>query len=103
MEYDRNGRPLIEKLKPSVANLGNSKECARDAFLIIGLFAPVRYAINNYEGYPISTLKDNFRSLIIIKSNISRVNVEIAFYFNGACLLLRELPGPLEMNTFKLE
>ena len=41
----------------------------------------------------ISKLDDKFRSLIILKSNISKSNVEIPMYFNGACSLIREMPS----------
>jgi hypothetical protein len=91
-QFDFKGNTIIEKIKPSLDGLGNSKECQRDHFLIFGLFAPNRYGINEYEGYDISRLQDNYRSLIILKSNISPTNIEIPFYFNGACSALKEMP-----------
>lgn len=101
-QYTRDGENVLEKNKPSLDNLGNSKEVQRDSLLVFGLFAPYRFSANTYKGYNISTLKDNFRSLIILKSNLSVTNVEIPFYFNGACSLLRELPAATEMTNFKL-
>ena len=91
-QFDFKGNTIIEKIKPSLDGLGNSKECQRDHFLVFGLFAPNRYGINEYEGYNIERLQDNYRSLIILKSNISLTNIEIPMYFNGACSVLKELP-----------
>jgi len=93
-QYDFKGNNIIDKVKPSLDSLGNSKECQRDNFLVVGIFTPNRYGIDNYAKFDISKLGDNFRSLIILKSNLSQTNIEIPFYFNGACSLLRELPIP---------
>ena len=93
-QFDFRGNINVQKLKPSLADLGGSKEAQRDFLLILGLFAPDRYGIVNYEGYDIEKYGDNFRTLTVLKSNLSPTNIEIPFYFNGACSLLRELPKP---------
>lgn len=71
-------------------------------YIIIGVFAPDRFGIIKYpeegNGYDISIMRDNFRSLIILKSNLSKSNVEIPFYFDGGASILRELPAPTEMK-----
>ena len=76
-QFSYKGETIIEKVKPSLDGLGNSKEDQRDHFTILGIFAPNRYNIPNYAGYDISRLKDHYRSLIILKSNLSKTNVEI--------------------------
>lgn len=102
-QYNLRGNLVVDKCKPSLDGLGNSRECQRDHFIIIGIFAPDRFAIQNYpehpegSGYNIEVLRDNFRSLIILKSNLSKTNIEIPFYFNGAASILRELPPPEKM------
>jgi len=101
-QFNNRGELVVEKVKPSLAGLGNSKEAQRDHFMVIGIFAPNRYGIANYEGYDIKILKDNYRSLIILKSNISTTNVEIPYYFNGSCSTMRELPKPDEKEEMKL-
>lgn len=101
LQFDFRGNSIIEKVKPSLDGLGNSKECQRDHFLVLGVFAPNRYGISSYSNYNIARLKDNFRSLIILKSNLSSTNIEIPYYFNGACSLLRELPDPSTINYDK--
>lgn len=96
VQYNNRGDVIIEKSKPSLSGLGNSKECQRDHFIVIGIFAPDRYGISHYEGYDINIMGDNYRSIIVLKSNISSTNVEIPFYFDGKCSLMRELPKPSE-------
>ena len=90
------GRLIVERVKPSLSGLGNSKESQRDHFIVFGLFAPNRHGLTEYEGYDISLMRDNFRSLIVLKSNISKTNVEIPLFFDGSCSLIRELPKPSE-------
>jgi hypothetical protein len=100
-QFTYKGDTIVEKLKPSLDGLGNSKECQRDHFLIFGIFAPARYGIDTYPegaGYNITRMKDNYRSLIILKSNLSESNIEIPFYFDGSCSFLKELPKPVEMT-----
>jgi len=103
--YDLKNNLNIEKCKPSLDGLGGSKECQRDHFIILGIFSPDRFGIKKYpeyNGYDIQKLRDNFRSLIILKSNISRTNIEIPMLFNGACSLVRELPKPEEVDYNKI-
>lgn len=94
-QFDVRGNSIISKIIPSLDGIGNSKECARDHMLILGLFAPARYGILQYperNGYDITKLKDRFRSLIILKSNISECNKEIPLYFRGEASIFLELP-----------
>ena len=100
-QFDFKGNTIIEKIKPSLDGLGNSKECQRDHFVIFGWFAPARFGIESYpidNGYDIEVMGDNFRSMIVLKSNLSQSNVEIPFYFDGAVSRLKELPPPSEMS-----
>lgn len=97
-QFDYKGNLVIEKCKPSLDGLGNSKECQRDHILVFGLFAPNRYGIEEYEGYDINRLKDAYRSFIILKSNISETNKEIPMYFDGAASIYKELPKASEMT-----
>lgn len=100
-QYDYRGELIIDRVKPSLDGLGNNKESQRDHLIIFGLFAPDRFGIAKYpeqDGYNIQVLKDAYRSLIILKSNISECNKEIPFYFDGACSRFDELPMPNQMN-----
>ena len=100
-QFDYKGNLIIDRCKPSLDGLGNSKECQRDHVIIFGLFAPNRYGITEYpetNGYNISRMKGNYRSFIILKSNISETNKEIPMYFDGSCSGFKELPKPSEMT-----
>ena len=100
-QYDYKGELIVDRVKPSLDGLGNSKESQRDQMLIFGLFAPDRFGIATYPentGYNISVLRDAFRSFIILKSNISECNKEIPLYFDGACSRFEELPLLNQMN-----
>jgi hypothetical protein len=104
-QFNNRGELIIERVKPSLDGLGNSKECARDHILIFGVFAPSRYGIAEYggddstRGYDISRMKDAYRSLIILKSNISETNKEIPMYFDGAASIYKELPPLSVLNN----
>jgi len=101
-QYDIKGNLVIEKIKPSLDGLGNSKEVQRDHFIVFGVFAPARFGIAKYpekEGFDINLLNDNFRSLIILKSNLSQSNIEIPMYFDGGMSMVRELPSPSKMGV----
>lgn len=97
-QFDFKGNLIIERCKPSLDGLANSKECQRDHILIFGIWAPNRYGITTYEGYNISRLKDAYRSIIILKSNISETNKEIPMYFDGATSVYKEYPKFEEMT-----
>jgi len=90
--YNNRGELIIERCKPSLAGLGNSKECQRDHLIIFGLFSPDRYGVKNYKEFNITRLGDNFKSFIILKSNISICNVEVPMYFDGVASIFKELP-----------
>ncbi len=84
------GKLIIDSLRPGADDLGDNKLTGRDADLLIGLFAPNRYKIKTYEGYDITTLKDNYRELsIIFNRRGSSTNLDL--YFEGASNYFREL------------
>lgn len=91
-QFDMRGNNIIEKLEPNLYSLGDSKTVARHHHLILALFSPARFGIHEYEGYNIDILGDNFRALIVLKSNFSISNVKVPLYFNGACSYYSELP-----------
>lgn len=98
-EFTKMGEKIEEKFKPTLANLADNKLTARDCHVVLGLFAPVRYNIKNYEGYDIRQLEDKFRSLVVLKNRIGAGYIEDALYFNGKTNDFRELPKSNEMTT----
>ena len=71
--------------------------------IILGLFAPARYELEEYAGYKINILGDSFRSLIILKNRIGKTNLELPLYFNGAVNYFEELPKPSDMDYSKFK
>lgn len=82
------------KIKPTLAGLGDSKYTARDCSMFLGLTNPYAYEIPKYAGYDITKLKDNFRLLEVVLSRIGPSNGAIGLYFDGATGYINELPSP---------
>lgn len=81
------------KLRPTLANLGDSKVTARDANVILGLFSPIRHELPEYLGYDITKLKDNVRFLEVMINRSGSAGGIVALYFDGAVNYFRELPN----------
>lgn len=92
--FTNRGESVESKLEPSLDGLGDNKLTQRDALVVIGLFAPDRYGIEEHMGYDITTLKDNYRCLILLKNRVGRPNLKKGLYFNGAANIFAELPMP---------
>ena len=85
----------LNKLYPSAADLGDSKNTARDINLLIGLFSPYKYSITTYEGYDITRFKNNIRFLLIIEDRDNGGGGQICpLLFDGAVSNFCELPLP---------
>lgn len=85
-------------LRPSSNGLGDNKLTARDCDFLIGLFAPIRFKKETWEGYNIKILKDNYRELSLILNR--RGNPAISgLYFDGEVNMFYELPSPNELEA----
>lgn len=82
----------LNKLRPTLDGLGDSKICARDYDVIIGLFSPFRHAIPTYEGYDITKWRDNIRFLEIIAGREGGGGTVCPLFFDGAVNFFTELP-----------
>lgn len=91
-QYTFTGRSIQQKVEPSLAGLGDNKLTQRDDFLVLGLFAPDRYKISEHNGYNIKQLRDNYRSLKVLKNRLGPSGGTLGLFFNGACLHFEELP-----------
>lgn len=92
----------LNKLEPSLTGLGEDKTTQRRYNTILGLFSPFRHELMNYRGYDIRQLKDNYRSLIVLKNRNGPVNVVTSLFFDGATNYFKELPLPDDpkINSF---
>lgn len=99
LEFTNTGQSIETKLEPSLDGLGDCKVTGRDDMVIMGLFAPDRYEIEKHLGYDIGLLKDNYRSLSILKNRYGPPNVKIPLYFDGGTNTFKQLP---EVGTEEL-
>ena len=82
------------KLKPSVADLGDSKVLARDCDVMLGIFSPFQQELQTYLGYEISKMRDNARFVEVIISRSGGAGSIAPLYFDGCTNYFRELPLP---------
>lgn len=98
MQYTYKGESIEDKLMPSQDSLGDNRMTGRDCDIMLGLFAPHRYNIREWEGYDITRLQDNFRELSIILNRRGTGFISVPLYFNGAVNQFGELPKPDSMS-----
>lgn len=92
IETNFQGKTIEEKLEPSTEAFGDNKTTVRDANIVLGLFAPDRYRIQEHNGYDISFFRDRYRSLSLLKSRDGVANKKLPLFFNGAVDFFKELP-----------
>lgn len=103
-QYTLRGESVEDKLEPSLDGLATNKETQREADMIIGLFAPDRYKIENHRGYDIITLKDCYRSMIFLKDrHYGLANTYVPLLMNGRTNNFYELPKKEELSREKYE
>lgn len=89
------------KLRPTIANLADSKYPSRDANVVLGLFSPFKYELPEYQRYDITKLKDNVRFLEVLVNRGGSPGGLVALYFDGAVNYFNELPRPEEREALK--
>lgn len=106
--FTNKGETVINKLLPTMDGLANNREVARDDYVILGLFAPERFKIDNYLGYNIcdpakhsSNFYDNFRSISLIKNRFGTPNKTLPLYFDGSYNYFEELPAPSDTTLLQ--
>lgn len=90
-QFNFKGDSIVAKLRPSPDGLADCKLTQRDVNVMFGLFAPHRYKIENYEGYNIDKLADNYREFNVILNRNGSGFINIDLYFNGAANFFKEL------------
>lgn len=81
-----------DAIRPSLANLGDSKYPSRDANVVIGLFSPVRFHLHQYQGYDIDIMDDNIRFVEILSNRDGEMGGMTSLYFDGAVCSFAEMP-----------
>lgn len=102
-QFTMKGESIISKILPSLDGLANNKEVARDDYVVMGIFAPERYELEDYRGYPIVNKRnpsfgDRFRSLHLLKNRFGHPNKILPMYFDGRYNHFEEMCLPDDPN-----
>lgn len=83
-------------IEPNIGSIGKIKIIAQDMHVIWALFNPWRYGLlvhPNAKGYNIDTLRNRYRSLIMLKNNLEDMAPRLGLYFDGSKGTFHELPA----------
>lgn len=88
--------PMLEDFKES----GSTQE---DADVVLALFDPIRYKVEDYTGYDLEKLIDSFggkfyRSMRLIKNSYGEDDIRVGLAFMGAIGMFKEMPKLNETN-----
>lgn len=100
-QYTQKGESVLSKIMPSLEGVADNKIIIRDSYVVLGLFAPERFGIEEFKGYDITRFGDNFRSVQVLKSRFGTPNKILPLYFRGDYNYFEELPDPT--NKTKLQ
>jgi hypothetical protein len=91
------------KIRPTIANLADSKYPSRDCNVCLGLFSPFKFELKEYMGYDISKFRDNIRFMELLINRGGTPGGMIALFFDGATCSFNELPTPKDTaNIYKV-
>lgn len=80
------------KIRPTVAGLGDAKYTSRDCNLMLGVCNPNTYELTQYFGYDITKLKGNIRFMEVVINRDGEANGICPLLFNGAINSFKEAP-----------
>lgn len=86
----------LKNIRPSGRGLSDSSYTQRDAQLLLGLFSPFKFGLEDYMGYDIKKFRDHIRFLEICNSRDGEVGGIVALFFDGCCNMFYELPLPTD-------
>ena len=92
-------RVKLKRFEPQLNDFKDSGDTQQDANIIVGLLSPMSYKLTNFPvrddeavSYDITTLRDRFRWVNILKNRDGGSNVGIGMYFVGEVGYFEELP-----------
>lgn len=100
--YTSKGDSVLSKIMPSLEGVADNKIIIRDDYVVLGLFAPERFGLEEFKGYDITKFGDNFRSVQVLKSRFGTPNSHLPLYFRGDYTFFEELPAPNETAKLQL-
>lgn len=81
-----------EVFDPQLSDFKDTGATQEDADTVISLYNPLRYGLEEHNGYNIARLGRNYRGIEILKNRDGDDNLTIGMYFLGEVGLFRELP-----------
>jgi len=95
-------------VEPQLEDFKDSSQTQDDADVVLALFDPMRYKVEDPSGYNLNKLVDEygakyFRSLRIIKNSYGEDDVRIGLGFLGQVGMFKELPRRKEMTDAEYE
>jgi replicative DNA helicase len=95
-------------VEPQLEDFSDSSSTQNDADVVLALFDPVRYKVEDTSGYDLNKLKDEFggkyfRSLRLLKNSYGEDDVRIGLAFLGQLGIFRELPRKRDITDADYE
>jgi hypothetical protein len=95
-------------VEPQLEDFKESSSTQDDADVVLALFDPMRYKVEDPSGYQLDRLKDEygakyFRSLRLIKNSYGEDDVRIGLGFLGQIGMFKELPRKKDMTESDYE
>jgi hypothetical protein len=95
-------------VEPQLEDFADSSSTQNDADIVLALFDPMRYKVEDPSGYKLDKLKDEygakyFRSLRLIKNSYGEDDVRIGLGFLGQIGMFKELPRLKDMSDYDYE
>jgi len=90
-------------VEPQLEDFADSSSTQNDADVVLALFDPARYKVEDTSGYNLTKLKDDYgakyyRSLRLIKNSYGEDDVRIGLGFLGQIGMFKELPKRKNMT-----
>jgi replicative DNA helicase len=100
-QFDYKGNSVIEKIRPTPEGLADCKLTGRDCDLMLSLFNPYSYNLDEYERIDLTRIGRWHRELYINLNRNGIANAKVQLYFNGAVNEFQELPRELQEEDYK--
>ena len=95
-------------VEPQLEDFAESSSTQNDADVVLALFDPMRYKVEDPSGYDLNKLKDDygakyFRSLRLIKNSYGEDDIRIGLGFLGSVGMFKELPRKRDITDADYE
>ena len=91
-DQSRRERQIKVKYGPQLSDFKDTGNTQEDADIVLGMYNPYKYKVDDFMGYNIGRMGSHFRSLHILKNRYGKENVSCGFVFDGGINRFTELP-----------